>query len=308
MDRYALYAANMPGTSPLFVSQLRSKAISSGIAEALEGFNGSVDPTANAIGTQRPAFSLETTKVKTLLTTIGIDGLKFVAAGTYTSFDAYFQQMTAGGLRATGSTAIKMTAAKGLILPRRLSVSQGAQNAVLSLDVIVSQVLGSGTAPIVCTASQALPAGSPGTAEAFALGPVMINGTQLDGILGWDLDFGLAEILEWGDGVAFPTHVCIGSRQPVLTARTREASFLTTIGISGTTITADAVFYLRAREEGGTVYADDETEHVSLTVKAGRVEVTQGTAGVPGELAVRVRPISNETDPIVEIGTGVAIV
>jgi len=306
-DRFTMYAANLAGVGPFLLKQLREWSVSTGIAEVLESVDGKIDADYIAVGQGAPAFSLSTTMVGSCLEKIGIDALQFLAASTYTSFDCYLQKMAAGGLRASGNVHTKMTAAKGLLVPRRLSVSQGG-NAEFSLDAFVVSVLGSAALPVVVTANQPLPAGNPGTSELFTLGPVLLNAVQLPDVLGIDFDFGLGIEVHGGDGVPFPTWVSIGSRNPTITVRTRNTAQLTALTVAGAALSADTTVYLRARKEGGTLYTDEEEEHVSLVVTAGRAEVTRVQGGVPSEAQVRIRPISDGTNPIVQIGTGVAIV
>ncbi len=196
--------------SPLVVSGISNLAYSQGLNELIMGADGQVDPTFVTVGTQTPSLTMTSSAIATILTACGISGRAITNADTLTT---YFQKSAEGGVRSGGSTNIKLIMSQGIIVPRTLTGSQGA-NATIDLEAIATYD-GSNN-PVLITGSQAYTPSS-GVSEVFTLGPATVNGAALNGVQSVTVDFGISLIVSGGDGQVWPTFVTIGTRQPSIT-------------------------------------------------------------------------------------------
>lgn len=308
MDIHTLYAINVTpiGETSLLIDQITDYALDPGLQEIVEAADGSVDATYAAVMRQDPKIRATSTALATILGTIGISGYPLNSDGAAAAY-CWFQKLQSGGTRAAGASHVKLTVSKGMILPRTLQVSQD-QKATLALEIV--PIFDLTNNPIVVTASQAL-AGSPSVGELFTVGPVMINGTQLDGIISTTVDFGIQEIVESADGQVWPTYIAIMSRRPSITITTLDAVSLSTFGLYGAAQGAtDSVVYFRKLDQGGTRVADDGSEHISFTVDAGRISVTDlsGSHGQRLGSTVRITPTYDGSNAVMAISTTADIV
>ncbi len=257
-------------TTPVDITQLNSVNPAPNIRNTLLRGAGMPDVRWSGVGMCEPVVSITSPQVKTVIDTIGISGLPIGAEQTYTTVDLYFTQLQKGGTRQTGENYLKLTVNEGLWIPRVIRANQGGGPAQFNLDLITTY---DGTnSPITASTSQSC-ALTTTASECFYLGPASINGTSLDGMQSLNLDFGLTEQVLSGDGQVYPTFSCIIERAPRIGFSSHLNSFLATIGIEGTAVTADdAVFYLRKGSEGGTRVAEETSEHISFTVDDGMVQ------------------------------------
>jgi len=281
---HTLYAVNLNTAtlngSPALFDQIQNFRISTGLQQILQNGDGAVDPSFVGIMSQKPMLRFSTTALATGLAACGLSGAVIDADGSYPGLEAWFQKMAAGSDRASGANHLKMTGAKGILVPRSLRASQDG-TATLEFEAIF--VYDGTLDPVVIAASQAL-SGSPAVGEMFTVGPVKINGSFLEGIQDITFDFGIKLITESGDGQVWPTFVGIMSREPSLRIRTTDLTALSTYGITGAAIAAsDVVAFLRKIAEGtsGRV-ADDGGEHISLTAAQGIITVENESASQDG--------------------------
>ena len=174
-----------------------------------------------------------------------------------------------------------------MLLPRGLRAEQGRE-ATLDLEAVSAQ---SGTTDSIVVSTAAL-SGTPAVSEAYTLGPVMLNGTQLSGVQGVSIDTGLQEIVLFADGKTQPQHAGIIRRQPSITISLTDAGVFDDLDIGGVSISANVVVYLRKLVDGGTVVADDASTNISIAVAAGMAHmepfgVSQGGHATP---TIRITP------------------
>jgi len=300
-----LDTATLAGSSVLF-DQIQSFAISTGIQRIAQSGDGQVNPTYVAVMSQRPVIRFGTSAIATALAACGISGTVIDADVTYPGIEAWFQKLEEGGVRASGSSHLKMTGAQGILVPRSLSASQDGV-AMVDFEAILTY---DGTLdPVVIADNQALE-GSPAVGELFTVGPVSINGATIEGIQGITVDFGISVISRAGDGQVWPTYAAIMSRAPSIQIQTTDVVSLATFGLSGTAQGAsDSVVYFRKLSEGGTRVADGTAEHVSITVDDGIITVDnlEGSQdGVSGS-TVTITPSDDESNAILAVSTAAAI-
>ncbi len=272
--------------------------VSTQINEIIESNGGEVDPRLVAVMDSQPRLSF-TTHQLTVLSSFGIAGAQI------TTLEAYITKLANYGTRTAGSTHTKVAIATGLCVPRTLSVSQG-QAATLAMEAIAISTDGA-TAPVVATASQALPAAAAGN-EVFTLGPVKINNTAVD-VESVTVDFGLSLHVESSEGQPYPTLVAIMARQPSIRLGCKSIDVISNLGLSGVAYSAATHLYFRKIAAGGTRVTDITAAHVKISINGGMISVTQPSAENKGRFAceVLITPIYDGSNPIMTVATAIAI-
>jgi hypothetical protein len=300
---YAVHANTKTlGASDVLLDQVQNVEISTGIAQAILASDGQVDPTYVSVLSQAPSLSFESTAAATILGSCGISGMIIDADVTYPGLIAWFQKMAEGGVRAAGSSHLKLTMKEGLLVPRTIQASQGGV-ATISLEAALTY---DGTNdPIIIADSQAL-AGTPATAEAFTIGPASINGATLEGIQSLTIDPGISLTVLSGDGQVWPTYAAIQARQPSIRLTSTDVSALSTFGLSGAAQGAsDSVVWLRKMSEGAGRVADNVAEHIGFTIDEGMITVQSASAsqGGPAMAEVLITPTYDGTAAIIVVDT-----
>jgi hypothetical protein len=305
---YTLYGVNIENSddTDLFISQIQDWNFDAGIAELIEAGDGVVDPTFAAVGAQRPKIAFTSSKIASILATIGIGGIDIESDGDDAGAEFWLQKIAEGGTRASGNNHMKLTMNKGMIFVRQISATNDRM-ATVSMEALATY--DGSNAPFVVATSQAL-SGSVGSSEGYVCGPVVINGTTLEAVQEITIDFGIQETFVSGDGEVYPTFAAIMSRRPIITVRTLDVESLSTFGLSGVAQGAtDSVVYLRKVSEGGTRVADGTGEHISFTVDEGRIAVQTIPAsdGEPAMAEVKITPTYDGSNAIIAISTTATI-
>jgi hypothetical protein len=172
-------------------------------------------PTAAFVTQHAPRANGTTHQVKALLTAISAKGGDIETLG---GINLYFQQYKQGGLRETEALHRKVTIAKGVIVPRTLTVSY-RQDATLSYEILI---IGDGTnAPVLITDNVALPTVTveppPSGIEdrvRYSLGDIKVGGITLEGVRQVTIDFGLDAKTEGADSDVIDSFACIETWKP----------------------------------------------------------------------------------------------
>lgn len=282
------------------IDQVESQAIALGNNKIVRSAGGQVFPTFGALMSQNARMSYSTSQIAAFLTKVSTKGL-ILASG----FEMYNQLVAAAtGLRAGATSHQKIACVTGMIIPRQLSCSQGGI-ARLTFDVFGVTAAGA-TNPWTITESQSLPT-TAGIAQEFTLGPVKINGAQLEGVADLTIDFGIAEFIRQNDGAIYPQAIGVTEIRPRVTLRLEDAAVLATLGITGTAQGAtDSVIYLRKRAANAIRTADNVAEHISFTIDSGMWTVEDKGGQHPQYVnsSVECQPIYVGTpEPLVYSGT-----
>jgi hypothetical protein len=248
-----------------------------------------------------------TVDLKAALDALGVEGQLVDADGTHPGVELYFRRMKQGGTRdaANAGTHWLGTVANGIVVPRRISARSG-ENAALDVEVVARK--NSSTAPIVFAEASNLPTHNAGADVIWTIGPVVLNGTTLDGLASVDLDFGVELITERGDSDVYPTFVSVASIRPKILVRGAHIDVTTTLTEDGVYYTASQVIvYLRKRSEGGSFVADATAEHIKFTLGKCRVEPVS-IDGDPKSIAFEITPWATigSTNPL-SVNTASAI-
>jgi hypothetical protein len=229
------------------IRDIRSGSDNPNVTKISLSGSGSVERTFVAINSIRPQMNFVTGDIKNSLNTLGgIDGVGFSAS----ELISYLKKMSDGGQVAAGSSHIKRTVAKGLLLPQSLNMPSGQE---ATLNYMLHMVSTDGvTSPYTQQTAQALPAGSDAAAEAYILGAVTLNGTQLEGVSDVTLNFGLTPWVLAGDGLIYPTFSCVTKRVLLFTITARDAETFVSWGLDGQAQSVtDSTIVLQDILEGG---------------------------------------------------------
>jgi len=280
MDAYTLYAVNVDiaggSDSDILIDQVENFSLDPAINRLLLQADGNVYPTYVTVMGQSPVIGFTTSKLAAVLAKCGLTGLAIAADVDEPGVECWWHKLAEGGTRAAGSSHLKMTVKKGIIVPRTLNAPIDG-HATIAYDTIPTY---DGTNdPIVIAGNQAL-SGSPGVSEVFTCGKVMINGAQLEGVQNISVDFGIRLTIIKADGLVWPTYVAIIGIQPLITIATVDLGCISTLGLTGAAQGAtDSIIYLRKLSEGGTRVADNVAEHISLTIDEGHISVQNANSG-----------------------------
>jgi hypothetical protein len=254
-----IYAVGVGAASS--IGQIVSQTIAQGVQHSLFTGSGVIDPRMKGILTKRPLFTFGTQAINTALGLIGIDGLPVT---TSAKVKFYIQQMSQGGLKTAGSAHYLITVNEGIVVPKRLSVSQDGV-AVIEYDAYAVNAANDGTAPVTRTAASAL-AGTLVHDEGYTAGAITINGTEINLIQSWELDFGIRVNIISGSGSVYPVFCAIIERNPTLTFRTLDAGVLAVLTEAGISLASGAVAKLRTVTKNASVHA---TTGLGFTFNAG---------------------------------------
>ena len=204
-----------------------------------------------------------------------------------------------GGLRGGAATHIKITAATGIIIPTQVRAAQAAE-ATIGYRALPTSADGVAS-PIAILADQSLEAGQGVVSEIYTLGPVSINGTELEGVDDITIDFGITVTdKKSGSGAVYPTFIGIMSRQPSFTVRTFDLDAFATWGLDGVAQgETDSTVQLLDQLAGGV----RGTSPITFTIDAGMIhcESIDGTHGQQSSGSVRITPVWDGVADIIVI-------
>lgn len=295
------------GSSAFSIDGVDPQQVDFGTEVTLLYAAGAVDPTRAAVLKVQPKISFTATDIKAMLDAgIWLDGFAIPQSTTYTTVDVYATKSVESSVRATSTNQMRYRVTTGIIIPRTLTAQQG-QAAKLACDII--PVFDGTNAVIIPATGVSLPA-TPLIDECWTLGPASFNGTELDGLQGWTLNFGIEEELIFASGEVYPRRVHIKKRRPTIEFDLKDESAAVTYGISGTAQgSTDSVFYLRKMTDNSVPVANATAEHISFTIDDGILTVGQWGGGNDASHAgkLMLNPKWDGSNAIIVKNTAVAI-
>jgi len=249
-----------------------------GIANLILGGAGEVNNTFVTTTGQAPSLSFVTSQLDTALDGIALTGLIIDSDADDEGFVAFLKKYAEGGTRASGANQMSLTVNEGLLVPRQLTASLGGV-ATISYDLFVTY---DGTnLPVVVSVTDTITP-TPVADQAFTLGPIVSNGTNLEGVQSVTVDFGLSVVVQRSPSDLYPTFVAIDKQQPTISFVTTMADYLNTLSMLGAAVSAsDFIVYLAKQTEGANRAAYNASTHISITVDEGVIQPAASTFG-PG--------------------------
>jgi hypothetical protein len=285
-DFYKQYAVKADAT--LF-SQIEEASNAPNNAPSLRGPEGTIEPTTSSHLGASPSMSFTGLEISAILAAINVNtGLDCTTALEI----GYVERAHAGAFEAAGH---KVSAAKCLIVPAVLSVSQG-QDARLSCVGYPYSADGL-THPFATTG--ALPTGTPAIAQMFTLQHVKINTVAIGKVLGFSIAFNIVVVVRRTGQNIYPTDLWIESRAPVATIEVADLGELSDADLAGAEVTA-VEFGLAKRGLTGGPFAG--AGDPKLTMAKAWLDITNARGASRGDagLTMTARAIkSGATDIIV---------
>jgi len=296
---YKMYQVNINNT-PTAVDFPATQNVghSAGLTRVMFDGGGQIDSTgvATLLSDQRLTFS--TTDIKALLDVAGINGKKLVTPNDFLA--AFWQQYDQGGLIKAGSTHLKILINEGLLIPRIISVTQGAE---ASIDCEAIPTFDGTNDPLVVSDSQALVT-RVNASQLWTLGKATINSVDIE-IQSLNIDFGIQEKVVGADGDVFNTFVAIDKRDPSITFDSFDISKLTSFVHQGSDPGGTFVCYLRKLKAGGTRVADATAEHIKFTINDYQISPENTNAAKDGQAGTSysIKPVFDGSNNIIVIDT-----
>lgn len=303
---HTVHAIAVNGSGSYNLDGVETVTVDPGVENLLLRAAGIVDPSFTATISATPTIAATISDIKTLLDGAPLAGMKIPQTTVITGLDFHFTQLAQGGEREGTLSHPKITVNEGMLITGSISWTQGAH---ATAEVAVHTSYDGTNNPFVYTADQTLPH-TPTIAEAFTGGKVMINGSQLTGVTGVNINFNYTIITEASDGEVFPTFVGIGVRDPVIEITTKDVLSLSSYGITGTAQGAtDSIVYLTKIDKNGARVANGTAEHISFTVDDGMVwaSTAGGANGESNDATVMLQPTWDGTNDIFAIDTATTI-
>lgn len=192
-----------------------------------------------------------------------------------------YQVAAPGATYVSGANDIALSASSGQLIPQTITAQQG-QPASMDLQGLFVSSDGE-TNPVSYAGSQT--AGTPGYAGTFRLGPTSLNGSDVTGVVGITINFGITPQLRPTDGNTYADRLpFIGPANPTVDVQFETEGLLNTYGPMFASASA-AVFSLIANADGGSISALTNTDHIKATCGAGIYSV-QSFSAQNGEVAV----------------------
>lgn len=222
-----------------------------------------------------PTISFECARVKSALNFLGL----LANPITSSQIQVYYQTLADEGVRAGLTSHTRLTVAKGILVIDSIRASQGA---TATLSGTIYPISSNGTTdPVTRIDNASLPTYTPGS-SVETLGACSINGTSLNGVTEFSLEFGNEVFSEFSNGLHYPIYSCIMSSTPIINVSSYDVQGLNTLlgqkglKLSGSTNTN---FILTTTVNGIT----NTTTSVTFTARDGMVAPNQ-VAGSQGQV------------------------
>ena len=305
-EKYTLSLIKLNGNSAVSIYGINSSTLNKNVAYRIQHAAGIVDPGWISVASIQPTVSIVATELAKILGVTGSQGVCIGTGQTCTSVDFYYAQMGQCAPRLSGTNHFRVSMSQGILVPTQIQASQ-SETATIGLDF--HAVYDGTNDPMTFSASASLPSVA-ALSEAFTMGKVTRNGSQLSGVQSFTIDFGLKVDKHMADGDLYPTFAGVASADPVISGKGFTLTDLSTMTLGGTAQgSTDSVVYLQACSKNGGLVAAATASHISVTVDDGML-ATEGAAGSNNESQQAdwfIRPIYDGSNANLAIATGVAI-
>lgn len=286
--QYILHGILLPG--PTWITQLEDTTPAANIAYLTSYGGGATTPSFRGGNSAIPDIRFTTTQIKTILDecTDG-DG---VSVADYSAGDVDLFYRAMDNYQTTEAIAnlthLRLRASQCMMYWERIEARQG-QVATIACRIVPTW---DGTnLPLTGLGSQAISAEGL-VSDQFTLGPVKVNGTDIDGVQGWTLDQGWGEQITASDGQIYPTFAALRRGDPVLNVDTPDLDQWASSGVTGLSVTALIAFLTHKSSTGVANVANATETHISFTANdnpAGLATVENSSGGADGVASASLR-------------------
>jgi hypothetical protein len=277
-----LYAVKLG--SVLF-HMLQDASLSANIQDLIETPVGGTMPLFNSALQQRPEISFTTPQIKSALTLLGVAGGD---AGVAKLFGRKSANKTGPVAVGTGAHA-SFTSAASLGVINSISASNRQR---ASLQMMVKLLKSGATAALTYSGTATLDAYTTAV-ENYVLGPILVNGSILEGTNDFQLAFNPMVAEPDDDYEVEPIFASVDKTQPVITFSTSDPGIWSLHNTDFLTAGGPLKVNLIAQEQNALRYGDAATNHILFTAGSGRI-VCESIGGT--KQMTRVRCICNSPD------------
>jgi hypothetical protein len=296
IKKYALHAIKLLGASPLTLSQLTQRTVNPKQTVIYNSPSGGFSPAFAGVAAVEPEITFDSTELGRILTACPVlTGLAIASGNTYTAAEVYHEAKVDMGGRGGALTGLKQTTSKAMFVVRSITCEHRGE-AKLSGTILALSTDGL-TASLVNTDLVTVPAQV--VDQKYTLGKVVVNGTQVNSVMGVTIDFGLEIVASGENGETYPKFATINKLEPQVTIRTTDVSLLSTIPETGTNLTSGAIIYFRKFQASSIVYADASVQHISITLPSGQGMIfpqqTSGSGSDDESHELMLRPLAGSS-------------
>lgn len=263
------------GVETVVLGQMDRVGISHNWQSLRYGHGGKVFPTQAVVLGAAPAWTYQSTGLKMLLDNIGLSAFLVDSGGGNAGITTWMQQTKAGGTREGTLKHEQHIMADGMGLITSIEAQHGG---IATASGVFLGTSGDGTThPIDTTADQTIDS-TAFTENEFSMGKIVLDGTDIVGLLSHNFDFGHSPGQIKSDNDIFPTHTWLESTAPTLTAQIIDVdAFRATHGIGGRI--TDLLWYYRHLSTGGDYVATGTATHIKMTAYDGEWNLVEHGAG-----------------------------
>lgn len=273
------------------LNQVDNQSFSPGIETLMAQAGGSVDPGLHGIAEVDSRWKLTSRDVQTILQNVALaTGLEITSGAKL-----QFQRRKHAGVYESGSAHFVLTSTVGFLWIEEFGFEQKSKEGG-DISVQYAALFDGSTDPTVVNVSQSL-VGSPAVNAVHALGPVVMEGAQLEGVKKWRCKTGIEVTLEAADGEVASRVIAIQKRMPTIEIELRNMTFLSTgsVGAYQKPISSGIACYGQKVLAGGHHVAWGSGVHIAATVSQGTytVEEIGGSKGDNANVKITVLATNN---------------
>ena len=216
-----------------------------------------------------PEVTIKTRDVKTLLDATGVT----LGLGGITAATLRFQQRADGSSYQSGSNHMTYTATAGYLKPSRLSADQDSRDGA-ELEAMFFPLWDGSTKPLVVNVSQSLSV-SPAFNQLYYLGPAYLNGSEIGGVVGVDVDFGIDYRVVRENGEAYARKGVVAGASPKISIRLLKAAYAATTALFGYALPGTLAVYFQKGVHGSDRVAAATAGHIKITAASGDMTPSQ---------------------------------
>lgn len=261
------------GTGSFTLYGVENRDIDPGAKEYVAFAAGEVSPSYVATMNSEQKINLTVRDIAVALANISpLTGLALDTTGpsALTSVDIFSTKMLNLALQAGSSAHYKTRITDCLVLPKNLSWSMH-NPAKMVFELWPISTDGS-TNPMTQTDSVSLPSNLV-VAQEYTGGPVVHNSTEIPGVQGVNIDFGLSAEYRFTNSDPFPVRVHINQVAPKATIDTKDLLSITNFGTQGLQAAGTMEFYFTKMASGGVRTAAGTSEHVKFSTASGMPKI-----------------------------------
>ncbi len=277
-----LYAVKLGST--LF-HMLQDASLSANVQDLIETPVGGTMPLFNSALQTRPEISFTTPQLKSALTLLGVAGGD---AGIAKLFGRKVANKTGPVAVGTGAHA-SFTASASMGVINSISASNRQR---ASLQMGVKLLKNGATAALVYSGTATLDSYTTAV-ENYVLGPILVNGSILEGTNDFQLAFNPRVSEPDDDYETEPIFTAVEATQPVITFSTSDPGIWALHNTGFLTAGGPLKVNLIAQKQNALRYADADANHILFTAGSGRI-VCESIGG--SKQMTRVRCICNSPD------------